>query len=311
MTTVNPIIETQALTRRFGKQLAVDTLNLSVPAGGVYGFLGPNGAGKTTAIRMLLGLIRPNAGEVRLFGKPLAANRYSLMRHVGALVETPSLYPHLTGRENLEVTRRLLGAPRELINLALETVRLTKDANRRVREYSLGMRQRLGLALALLNKPTLLILDEPTNGLDPAGIHEMRDLIRHLPGETGMTVFLSSHLLSEVEQIASHIGIINEGRLLFQGALAELQAKQETELTVGVKQLDQAIECLERAGWTVQRRADELLSVMARSSEDATRINSLLVAHRLDVYHLALEQASLEDIFLTLTRGEIAATRAA
>lgn len=308
---MNPIIETQALTRRFGKQLAVDTLNLSVPAGGVYGFLGPNGAGKTTAIRMLLGLIRPNAGDVRLFGKPLAANRYSLMRHVGALVETPSLYPHLTGRENLEVTRRLLGAPRELINLALETVRLTKDANRRVREYSLGMRQRLGLALALLNKPTLLILDEPTNGLDPAGIHEMRDLIRHLPGETGMTVFLSSHLLSEVEQIASHIGIINEGRLLFQGALAELQAKQETELTVGVKQLDQAIECLERAGWTVQRRADELLSVMARSSEDATRINSLLVAHRLDVYHLALEQASLEDIFLTLTRGEIAATRAA
>ena len=206
---------------------------------------------------MLLGLIRPNAGEVHLFGQPLLANRYLLMRHVGALVETPSLYPHLTGRENLEVTRRLLGAPRELIDLALETVRLTKDAHRRVREYSLGMRQRLGLALALLNKPKLLILDEPTNGLDPAGIHEMRDLIRHLPGESGMTVFLSSHLLSEVEQIASHIGIIHEGRLLFQGTLAELQAKQQTELTVGVKQLDQAIECLERAGWTVQRRADQ------------------------------------------------------
>jgi lantibiotic transport system ATP-binding protein len=311
VTPENPIIETRALTRRFGKQLAVDTLNLSVPVGGVYGFLGPNGAGKTTAIRMLLGLIRPNAGEVRLFGQPLLASRYSLMQHVGALVETPSLYPHLTGRENLEVTRRLLGAPRELIDLALETVRLTKDANRRVREYSLGMRQRLGLALALLNKPTLLILDEPTNGLDPAGIHEMRDLIRHLPGETGMTVFLSSHLLSEVEQIASHIGIINEGRLLFQGTLAELQTKQQTELTVGVKQLDQAIEYLERAGWTVQRRADKFLSVTARSSEDAARINSLLVEHCLDVFHLALVQASLEDIFLTLTRGQIAATRTA
>ena len=302
----NPLIETRDLTRRFGTQLAIDSLNLSVPAAGVYGFLGPNGAGKTTAIRMLLGLIRPNAGEVRLFGQPLLANRNSLMRRVGALVEMPSLYPHLTGRENLEVTRRLLGAPRKLIDLALETVRLTKDANRRVREYSLGMRQRAGLALALLNKPDLLILDEPTNGLDPAGIHEMRDLIRRLPGESGLTVFLSSHLLSEVEQIASHIGIIHEGHLLFQGTLAELQAKQQSQLTVGVKQLDQAIECLKQAGWTVQKRAEEMLTVSARSSEDAVRINSLLVDHRLDVFHLALAQVSLEDIFLTLTRERTA-----
>jgi ABC-2 type transport system ATP-binding protein len=307
----NPLIETCGLTRRFGEQLAVDSLNLSVPAAGVYGFLGPNGAGKTTAIRMLLGLIRPNAGEVYLFGQPLLTNRYSLMRRVGALVETPSLYPHLTGRENLEVTRRLLGASRALIDLALNTVGLMKDANRRVREYSLGMRQRLGLALALLNKPELLVLDEPTNGLDPAGIHEMRDLIRRLPRESGITVFLSSHLLSEVEQIASHIGIIHEGHLLFQGTLAELQAKQQTELTVGVKQLDQAIDCLKRAGWTVQRRADELLTVAARSPEDAVRINSLLVDHRLEVFHLALAQVSLEDIFLTLTRGQAAAARTA
>jgi ABC-2 type transport system ATP-binding protein len=300
----NPLIETRDLTRRFGAQLAADSLNLSVPATGVYGFLGPNGAGKTTAIRMLLGLIRPNAGEVRLFGQPLLSNRNFLMRRVGALVETPSLYPHLTARENLEVTRRLLGAPRDLIDLALETVRLTKDANRCVREYSLGMRQRAGLALALLNKPDLLILDEPTNGLDPAGIHEMRDLIRRLPSESGITVFLSSHLLSEVEQIASHIGIIHEGHLLFQGTLAELQAKQQSELTVGVKQLDQAIECLKSAGWTVQKRAEDLLTVSARSSEDAVRINSLLVDHRLDVFHLALGQVSLEDIFLTLTRDQ-------
>ena len=307
----NPLIETRGLTRRFGAQLAVDSLNLSVPAAGVYGFLGPNGAGKTTAIRMLLGLIRPNAGEVYLFGQPLLTNRHSLMRRVGALVETPSLYPHLTGRENLEVTRRLLGASRTLIDLALNTVGLMKDANRRVREYSLGMRQRLGLALALLNKPELLVLDAPTNGLDPAGIHEMRDLIRRLPRESGITVFLSSHLLSEVEQIASHIGIIHEGHLLFQGTLAELQAKQQTELTVGVKQLDQAIDCLKRAGWTVQRRADELLTVAARSPEDAVRINSLLVDHRLEVFHLALAQVSLEDIFLTLTRGQAVAARTA
>jgi ABC-2 type transport system ATP-binding protein len=299
------LIETRALTRRFGSQVAVSDLNLLVPQAGVYGFLGPNGAGKTTAIRMLLGLIRPDAGEVRLFGEPLNSNHRALMSRVGALVEAPSLYPHLTGRENLEVTRRLLGARRELIDTALETIKLTRDANRRVREYSLGMRQRLGLALALLNKPQLLILDEPTNGLDPAGIHEMRDLIRRLPKEFGVTVFLSSHLLSEVEQIADHIGIIHESRLLFQGTLAELQRKQQAELTVGVNQSEAAIDCLERAGWTVGRR-DALLSVRADGQADAVRINRLLLDHRLDVFHLAVSQRSLEDIFLTLTDGQAA-----
>lgn len=305
------LIETRNLTRRFGERIAVDELDLSVPAAGVYGFLGPNGAGKTTAIRMLLGLIRPNAGEVRLFGMPVADNRASLMRRVGALVESPSLYPHLTGRENLEVTRRLLGAPRNLIDVALETVKLTKDADRRVREYSLGMRQRLGLALALLNNPELLILDEPTNGLDPAGIHEMRDLIRRLPDEFGVTVFLSSHLLSEVEQIASHIGIIHEGKLLFQGSLAELQTRQQTQLILGVKQIETAIDRLANAGWNVQRSADGMLSVAAKTSEDAIGINKLLVDHRLDVFHIALAQPSLEHIFLTLTTTNAAGRRAA
>lgn len=305
------LIKTRGLTRRFGTRVAVDELNLSVPAAGVYGFLGPNGAGKTTAIRMLLGLIRPNAGEVHLFGLPVARNRASLMRRVGALVESPSLYPHLTGRENLEVTRRLLGAPRNLIDLALDTVKLAADENRRVREYSLGMRQRLGLALALLNKPELLILDEPTNGLDPAGIHEMRDLIRRLPNEFGVTVFLSSHLLSEVEQIASHIGIIHEGKLLFQGPLSELQMKQQTQLIVGVKQVDAAIDCLTKAGWNVRRNVDGMLSVAAKTADDAVRINNLLVDHRLDVFHIALAQPSLEDIFLTLTANQAAGRRAA
>ncbi len=299
------LIETRNLTRRFGERVAVDELNLTVPAAGVYGFLGPNGAGKTTAIRMLLGLIRPHAGEVRLFGAPVTGNRPSVMRRVGALVESPSLYPHLTGRENLEVTRRLLGAPRNLIDAALDTVKLTKDADRRVREYSLGMRQRLGLALALLNKPELLILDEPTNGLDPAGIHEMRDLIRRLPDQFGVTVFLSSHLLSEVEQIASHIGIIHEGQLLFQGPLADLQTKQQTQLIVGVRQLEAAVECLTRAGWTTQRNVDGMLCVSARTSDDAISINKLLLDHHLDVFHIALAQPSLEDIFLTLTTTQV------
>ena len=301
--TNNYLIETRGLTRRFGSQRAVDDLNLLVPAAGVYGFLGPNGAGKTTAIRMLLGLIRPNAGEVRLFGQSLNGNHRSWMGRVGALVEAPSLYPHLTGRENLEVTRRLLGSDRNLVELALATVKLTKDADRRVREYSLGMRQRLGLALALLNNPDLLILDEPTNGLDPAGIHEMRDLIRRLPDEFGVTVFLSSHLLGEVEQIATHIGIIHEGSLLFQGTLAELQSKQQTQLSVGVKQANEATEFLVNTGWNVQRCVDDLLNVSTKAPDDAVRINKLLVNRGLDVFHLVASQRSLEDIFLSLTNG--------
>jgi ABC-2 type transport system ATP-binding protein len=304
-------VETCGLTRRFGARLAVDDLNLLAPEGGVYGFLGPNGAGKTTTIRMLLGLIRPDAGEVRLFGAPLAAGRLSLMRMVGALVENPSLYPHLTGRENLEVTRRLLGAPRGLIDDALGVVKLAQDADRRVREYSTGMRQRLGLALALLNKPRLLVLDEPTNGLDPAGIHEMRDLIRRLPVEFGATVFLSSHLLSEVELIAGHIGIIHQGRLLFQGTLAELHARRREHLIVGVKQSEQAMRCLAAAGWDTQRRDDGLLAVSAATPDAASQINNLLANQGLEVFHIALAQASLEDIFLTLTGGRSETRRAA
>jgi ABC-type multidrug transport system ATPase subunit len=304
-------IETCGLTRRFEAQLAVDDLNLLVPEAGVYGFLGPNGAGKTTTIRMLLGLIRPNAGEVRLFGESLATNRQSLMRRVGALVETPSLYPHLTGRENLEVTRRLLGAPRELIDRALAIVKLSQDAHRPARDYSLGMRQRLGLALALLNNPKLLILDEPANGLDPAGIHEMRDLIRQLPAEFGITIFLSSHLLSEVEQIANHIGIIHQGRLLFQGTLGELQAQRQEHLVIGVRQSEKALQCLTDAGWIAHKREDGWLTAAASTLDAAAQINSLLVSHHLEVFHIALEQASLEDIFLSLTNGKIAGRNAA
>jgi ABC-2 type transport system ATP-binding protein len=180
-----------------------------------------------------------------------------------------------------------------------------------VREYSLGMRQRLGLALALLNSPDLLILDEPTNGLDPAGIHEMRDLLRRLPAEFGVTVFLSSHLLSEVEQIASHIGIIHGGRLLFQGTLSELQDEHRAQLTIGVNQPERAIHSLTAAGWGVQIRADGLLGVNAKTAEDAIRINNLLISQRMEVFHLAQAQVSLEDIFLTLTGGKAAAGREA
>ncbi len=297
-------IRTSKLTRRFGRTTAVDALDLEVPAGSVYGFLGPNGAGKTTTIRLLLGLIHPSAGAVELCGEPLtAASRRRLLARVGSLVETPSLYAHLTGRENLELSRRLLDAPRSRIDDALRTVRLVAAAGRRVRDYSLGMRQRLGIALALLGEPDLVVLDEPTNGLDPAGIHEIRDLVRRLPGERGTTVFLSSHLLSEVEQVATDIGIVRAGRLLFQGPIEALQVERQPRVRIVAEPAAEALRLLRRAGWSARRREDEpgAIVVDAMSSADAARMNNLLVLHGIRVSHLAVGQSSLEEIFLRMT----------
>ncbi|MCG2769837.1 MAG: ABC transporter ATP-binding protein [Anaerolineae bacterium] len=296
-------IATSGLVRRFGSLTAVDHLDLQVPAGSVYGFLGPNGAGKTTTIRMLLGLIRPDAGEVRLFGSPLRRERNALLRRVGALVDVPSLYPHLTGRENLEVVRRLLGGRRKEIDRVLQIVRLESNADRCVREYSHGMRQRLGLALALFGEPDLLILDEPTNGLDPAGMIEVRDLIRRLPEEAGTTVFLSSHLLGEVEQVATHIGIIREGRFQFQGTLQSLQLQMQPQVVLDVDRPDRATDLLRRAGWTVRSNDNRRLVVEANGPSDAAMINAQLVQGGLNVFHLVLAKPSLEETFLKLTNG--------
>lgn len=297
------VITTYGLTRCFGKLVAVDSLDLQVPRNCVYGFLGPNGAGKTTTIRMLLGLIRPDSGEVHLFGRPLRRNRIDLLRQVGAIVESPSLYPNLTGRENLEVTRRLLGAPGEQIDRVLRTVHLEDVADRRVGGYSSGMGQRLGLALALLRQPELVILDEPTKGLDPAGLSEMRDLLHRLPGEYGVTVFLSSHLLAEVEQAATHIGIIQDGRLRFQGTLEDLHAQMKEQVVLGVDQAEKARQFLRQMGWTVHCNGGHRLTIAANGRSDAALINTQLVRAGLNVYHLKLEQPTLEDIFLTLTNA--------
>ena len=203
-------IQTRALSRLFPGGHGVHDLALSVPAGSIYGFLGPNGAGKTTTIRLLLGLLQPQAGEVALFGHDLRTQRAKALAQVGALVESPALYGHLTGRDNLEVTRRLLALPRPRIDTVLERVGLLNDGHRRVREYSLGMRQRLAIAQAMLSSPRLLVLDEPGNGLDPAGILDMRHLLRGLAAE-GITVFVSSHQLGEVEQVATHVGVLRAG----------------------------------------------------------------------------------------------------
>ena len=209
-------IQCRGLTRSFGGRSAVDSIDLEVPERAVYGFVGRNGAGKTTTIRLLLGLLRPDSGSARIFGLDVARKRRAAARLIGAMVETPSHYDHLTGRENLEITRLLLGAPRAEIGRVLALAELAYAADRRVGTYSLGMRQRLGIARALLGRPKLLILDEPTNGLDPEGIRDMRALIAGLPDAEGVTILVSSHVLAEVEQVATHIGLMHDGRLLMQ-----------------------------------------------------------------------------------------------
>ncbi len=223
------IIETDSLTKGVGSQTRVNHIDLRVPEGCVYGFLGPNGAGKTTTLKLLLGLLKPTDGTITFFGQKMTGqNRLSILNHTGSLIESPSFYGHLTGLENLEIVAKMKKIPAKEISNVLQTVRLYEQKDKKVRQYSLGMKQRLGIAMALLGNPRVLILDEPTNGLDPAGIQEIREFIKNLPVLRQMTVIVSSHLLSEVEQMADMVGIINHGRLIFQGTMAALEAQGET-----------------------------------------------------------------------------------
>ena len=217
------IITTKSLTKQYGKKSVIKNLNLDVPEGSVYGFLGPNGAGKSTTMKMLLGLTAPTEGSFTIDGKHFPADRMRILKEVGSFIESPSFYANLTGRENLDIIRRILGLPESAVEDALDLVGLTEFGNRLAKKYSLGMKQRLGLAGALLGRPPILILDEPTNGLDPAGIHEIRSLVKSLPDLYDCTILLSSHMLSEIELIADDIGILNHGRLLFEGSLDDLR----------------------------------------------------------------------------------------
>ncbi len=220
---MNYILETTNLTKTHGIKIRVKNLQMQVPEGCVYGFLGPNGAGKTTTLKLLLGLIKPNSGSISFYGQKMTEkNRLSILKTTGSLIESPSYYGHLTGAENLQIIAKLKGVCAKDITDVLRIVRLYEQKDKKVKLYSLGMKQRLGIAMALLGKPQLLILDEPTNGLDPAGIQEIRELIKGLPATHNMTVIVSSHLLSEVEQMADMVGIIHHGEMLFQGNMNEL-----------------------------------------------------------------------------------------
>lgn len=221
---MNYILETNHLSKQSGNSYRVNDLSMAVPENCVYGFLGPNGAGKSTTLKMILGLIHPSQGSIKLFGTVMnSANRLSILRQTGSLIENPGGYGHLTGLENMQIIQKLKGVNEAEISSALKTVRLYDQRDKKLSNYSLGMKQRLGIAMAILGNPKLLILDEPTNGLDPAGIQEMRQLICSLPKERNMTVIISSHLLSEIEQMANQVGIIHHGRMLYQGSLTDLE----------------------------------------------------------------------------------------
>ncbi len=223
---MNYILETNHLSKQSGNTYRVNDLSMAVPENCVYGFLGPNGAGKSTTLKMILGLIHPSQGSIKLFGTVMnSANRLSILRQTGSLIENPGGYGHLTGLENMQIIQKLKGVNEAEISSALKTVRLYEQRDKKLSNYSLGMKQRLGIAMAILGNPKLLILDEPTNGLDPAGIQEMRQLICSLPKERNMTVIISSHLLSEIEQMADQVGIIHHGRMLYQGTLADLETQ--------------------------------------------------------------------------------------
>ena len=296
-----PMIETHDLCKQYGTALRVAHVDLSVPEGSIYGFLGPNGAGKSTTLKMLLGLVRPTAGEIQVLGREMnRANRLAVLRQVGSLIESPSYYGHLTGEENLRIVQTLRGVPEKNIREVLQIVRLDGQRGKKVAHYSLGMKQRLGLAAALLGFPRLLILDEPTNGLDPAGIQEMRELICSLPERFGMTVVVSSHLLSEIDQIADTVGIIREGELVFQDTLAALHGRSRHHLALRTTNnavarnllAQQDVACTEEAGYLI-------LPIL--SDELAAQLTQLLARQRLGIVRLEERQKSLEDIFLELT----------
>lgn len=217
------IVTTEQLTKKYKSFVAVDAVSLHIRKGSIYGFLGPNGAGKSTTMKMLLGLTSPSRGTFTIDGKQFPGDRISILKEIGSFIESPSFYANLTGKENLEIIRRILGLPKSAVDDALDLVGLSEFGDRLAKKYSLGMKQRLGLAGALLGRPPILILDEPTNGLDPSGIHEIRNLIKSLPDLYACTVLISSHMLSEIELMADDIGILNHGRLLFEGSLADLR----------------------------------------------------------------------------------------
>ncbi|RYY65137.1 MAG: ATP-binding cassette domain-containing protein [Chitinophagaceae bacterium] len=298
---MDPIIRTSVLSYHYARGVqTLHDINLRVERGSIYGFLGPNGSGKTTTLSLLLGLLPNQKGDIEIFGQPLHAAREAILGRIGSLIESPSLYGHLSARENLDVYRETYGVPKARVDEVLEIVGLADTGKKTAKRFSLGMKQRLSIALALLPNPELLILDEPSNGLDPAGIIELRALIKKLNAEHGMTILISSHLLGEIEKMVSHVGIIYKGRMLFQGPLAELQGFQQRGSRLHLRTSDNEAACR-----LLQEHAPELsaegVSVAFHNEGQVAAINRHLTGHGLDVYLLHPKGSDLEQLFIDLT----------
>lgn len=297
---MNQIVTTQNLSKRYGSKYCVKDINLSVSEGDIFGFLGPNGAGKSTTLKMILGLMRPTYGNVKVFGKDFEGNRQFILSQTGSLIESPSYYAHLSGLENMRIVQRLRDIPEKNVWEALKIVRLENQKDKKVGQYSLGMKQRLGIAMALLSIPKLLILDEPTNGLDPAGIGEIRELIKSLPKRYGMTVLISSHLLSEIEQIATSVGIINDGNMMFQGNMDELKNKSHPNIMIKTRNNLLAKELLSVKGFSPIYREDSLVFGNL-TDEQVIQVNRSLTAANIEVLRIEENKKNLESIFLEIT----------
>ncbi|MEP7164296.1 MAG: ATP-binding cassette domain-containing protein [Ferruginibacter sp.] len=295
-------VETNRLSHSFSAHASVlNNINLQVPTGSIYGFLGPNGAGKTTTLRLLLGLLKKQQGDIRVFDKPMQQHRIEILRKTGSMIESPSLYSHLTATENLRLLQKIYQCPKERISQSLHTVGLADTGNKKAGQFSLGMKQRLSIAVALLHQPALLILDEPTNGLDPNGIIEIRDLLKKLNEEQGISIIISSHLLSEIEKLVTHVGIISRGNMVFQGTLKDLINKQqqassliiETSDTEGSKAIIRSMQL----NGTVE---NDRIMLPIPSKEVIAILNRQLVSSGIDVYEMSPVKKDLETIFMEL-----------
>ncbi len=294
-------LETTQLSYRFtGQETALENIHLQVPQGSIYGFLGPNGAGKTTTLKLVLGLLKKQQGHITIFGKPFEQHRMAVLQQVGALIESPSLYSHLSALENLQVLQTIYRCPSQRIHEVLQLVDLANTGHKKAGQFSLGMKQRLAIAMTLLHRPSLLILDEPTNGLDPNGIIEMRELLKTINREQGITILISSHLLPEIEKLSTHIGIIHKGKLLFQDTLETLmRSTQQAPVLISTNNNTQSLQLLQAQGVHVAAANGHLL-MQGVSKEKIALINRQLVLAGIDVYGIHTQHHDLEATFMDL-----------
>lgn len=304
-TETSPAIVTSNLTKRYGPILAVDHLSLEVRRGEIFGFLGPNGAGKTTTMRMLLGLIHPTSGTAQILGMEVHEHLPEILAQIGSIIENPTFYPFLSGRDNIELVAKLTGSAETRVDEVLEVVDLSRDGNRKFRQYSLGMKQRLAVAASLIDNPALLILDEPANGLDPAGIVEMRNLMKRLV-ESGTTVFISSHVLHEIEQMCDRIAILSHGRVLVQGSVESLLSGGN-QIEVRLTKMEEAVTVLRSAPWIENVGQEDGVLVVTAPQERSADVNRILAGAGLYAAEIKLREKTLEQYFLGITGGEEAA----